>query len=192
MSAIHRDISAITGRYSGKAPQTLAEMHRTAMAAKRAVAIIRRKAIAQLPAPAPEKPKDQAPKRSKAFKVARLVQQDQHVLDYRQHLAELANSKLQTDVFKVRIIMDDFWDACPYSMHDVFSARRFREYARWRQALMFALKKGTSCSYPRIARYAHRSDHTTVLHSVRVVQKAIDDGTATTVTGPRGTVFYLR
>jgi chromosomal replication initiator protein len=58
------------------------------------------------------------------------------------------------------------------------SARRAREVARPRQVAMYLSKQLTPKSLPDIGRRFGGRDHTTVLHAVRKIEKAIGEDNA--------------
>jgi chromosomal replication initiator protein len=61
---------------------------------------------------------------------------------------------------------------------DLLSDRRNRAVARPRQIAMYLCKQHTTRSYPDIGRRFGGRDHTTVLHAVRKIEKAIGEDTA--------------
>ena len=56
-------------------------------------------------------------------------------------------------------------------MTDLISARRARVVARPRQIAMFLSKSLTSKSLPEIGREFSNRDHTTIIHSVKTIEK---------------------
>lgn len=76
---------------------------------------------------------------------------------------------------------------------DVFGPSRKRDIVFLRQAIIHAArtKWGEGVSFPKLGRIFDR-DHTTTLHNYRVVQEAIDDGTAERMVSPGGEIYWLR
>ena len=90
----------------------------------------------------------------------------------------------------------DFLAVCPFHMSmirvaDSVPGSRRRHYVIWRQALMHALQH-TGMSLPEIGLYFRGRDHTTVLHAIRRVDRAIQSGETETIVGPMGTAFHVR
>lgn len=59
---------------------------------------------------------------------------------------------------------------------DLISDRRGRAIARPRQVAMWLARHLTVHSIPEIGRYFGGRDHTTVLHALKVVEKAVEAG----------------
>lgn len=60
---------------------------------------------------------------------------------------------------------------CGVTTLDLLSDRRAREIARPRQIVMWLARQTTYHSLPVIARHLRRSDHTTVLHGIRMIDR---------------------
>ncbi|MCG8625680.1 MAG: chromosomal replication initiator protein DnaA, partial [Proteobacteria bacterium] len=55
---------------------------------------------------------------------------------------------------------------------ELLSRRRTQDIVRPRQVAMYLAKNLTRCSYPEIGRHFGNRDHTTIMHGVRVIEKA--------------------
>lgn len=56
---------------------------------------------------------------------------------------------------------------------ELLSRRRTQDIVRPRQIAMYLAKNLTRCSYPEIGRHFGNRDHTTIMHGVRVIEKAM-------------------
>jgi chromosomal replication initiation ATPase DnaA len=70
--------------------------------------------------------------------------------------------------------------ACQVRIENLRSKKRIPRFVNARQIAMFVSRKVTDVSYPELGK-AFERDHTTVLYSVREVQKRIDAGDAKTI-----------
>lgn len=107
------------------------------------------------------------------------------------HYAWLRENNIERDVSLIEI-MRHFYDICPYNRKEINSLRRDFKLVAWRQALIHVVKRETDLSLPNIGKKCGDRDHTTVLHSVRCVDKAIADGLAEKHVLANGVEIFVR
>lgn len=117
----------------------------------------------------PVKPIDRALQRQ--LQIERLIQQ----------ATELASEIRVTyyppkPIISMRDIIAAVADFYSLSVPDMVSERRTRALTVPRQIAMYLAKTLTPFSYPRIGRSFNGRDHTTILHAVRKITAAIEEG----------------
>lgn len=59
---------------------------------------------------------------------------------------------------------------------EIKSQRRFRQFVTARMVFYYLARKHTELSYPAIGRLVGHRDHSSVLHGIRTVEEALQDG----------------
>lgn len=76
----------------------------------------------------------------------------------------------------IRTIEKEICERENLTVSDLHGQRRTVRFVRARQEAIYRVSKATGWSLPRIGRHFGDRDHTTILHSIRAVQKRIDAG----------------
>ena len=74
-------------------------------------------------------------------------------------------------MFQLKILKKNVCEYFKINIHEMLSQRRSRYLVRPRQIAMYLTKNLTSKSLPDIGREFSGRDHTTVIHSVKTIEK---------------------
>lgn len=89
-------------------------------------------------------------------------------------LANIVKSKKKAVTFtKIAESVASFYSI---SMEDLLKQSRRKEFVKPRQAAMYIARKELSSSFPAIGDFFGGRDHTTVMHGVEKIEKAVDGG----------------
>ncbi|MEZ4180566.1 MAG: helix-turn-helix domain-containing protein [Candidatus Doudnabacteria bacterium] len=86
-------------------------------------------------------------------------------------LGNMVTNKKRT--VSIQKIAEDVAVFYSITVQDLINKSRKKEYVKPRQAAMYLIRKELDCSYPTIGDFFGGRDHTTVMHGVEKITKAI-------------------